>query len=336
MAGRYTDTVQRTITHGSLALVLVLGGASVASAQSARDLGVPYPHAPGAAATVVAPPATPPSALTPMTPSSYSDVSVPVPPPVYPAPHTSLMVDSPDLRIGATIAARIRTLDADLQILGMRGSDYFGPILTLLLGGGTLAFAIYADVNQPPGTTSPYPIYLYTSAGGMMARGVLSLVLMSNPSQTAIRYTHMPMRTASEVRERLRFGEEQLDSIADFARIGRILDGSINLATGLAVLPIVFGIGNFDPGQFTGWLLLGLGAVQVVVGIISLASMTEAERRQDAYHELRGRLLGTEAGQEDVEMLEREADARAASEPTITPTASISPAGAFAGAVITF
>ena len=335
-SGGYTDTVRSTITLSLV--VLVLQAASVASAQ-ASQLGSPYPPGSAAAATVTAPT----TVIAPIAPPSYDQVGVPSAPhtsaTIYPAPRGPMLADAPGLHIATSIATRLRVLDGDLQTLAMRGGgDYFGPIVQLVLGGAMVGFGVWMQLSPSSSTASWYPGYFFVTAGGSISRAILSLVLTSvnNPTGPAIRYSHMPMASSRDVRDRLRYGESQLDSLADLARIGRILDGSISIATGLAVLPIIFGSGTFQTSDFFGWLLLAFSAVQVVVGVVSLATTTWAEQRQAAYHELRDRLLATEVGSEDAEMLEREAADETASQVSVTPAISLGPSSGFAGATVAF
>jgi len=254
---------------------------------------------------------------------SYTDVSVPAPPSVggvYAAPRIGLMADSPSLHIGTTVATRIRALDADLQILAARGGgNFLDGILMLVSAAATVTWGVLLDTSSAPGTTSYAAIYLYTYGGASIARAILSFALMTNPSTPAIRFTHMPMGTNAEVRERLLYGELQLDALAEQARIARILDGSINLAVGLAVIPAYLGPNNFQVPNAADWFVLLLAGVSTVMGVVTLVSTTEAERRQAAYHELRDRVLATPEGmsEEDALMAETEARERA-SGPTIS------------------
>lgn len=350
--------MRRTRWLSSVALVaglVVLGSASVAGAQ-ASALGSPYPPEVGAAATVTPPDATtepvtaPTTAVTtapstatpiaPVTPPAYSDVAVPTPPssaPVYAAPRGTVVADSPDVHIGTSVATRLRALDADLQILAARGGgNILDGVLMLVSTAATVTWGVLLDTGSPPGTQSYAAIYLYLYAGASATRAVLSFALMTNPSGPAIRYSHMPMGTMGEVRERLRYGELQLDALADQSRIQRILDGSINLAVGLAVIPAYLGPNNFQVPNAADWFVLVLAGVSTVMGVVTLVSTTEAERRQSAYHELRDRVLATPEGIEDAERLEREAEVSASSTVSVSPILSIGPTGGFAGAKLTF
>ena len=146
---------------------------------------------------------------------------------------------------------------------------------------------------------------------------------------SAIQYSHMSMANTSEVRARLRFGETQLDALADMARIARILDGSLNVAAGLAVIPIYLGPTNFAfANPFDYFVLIG-AAISTVSGVITLFSSNEAERRQSAYHELRDRLLATPEGAEDDAALEAAGDGGHAAV-RVAPGVAVLPGGGFA------
>ncbi len=320
-----------------IAVLLALSFASGASAQTgAGDLGSPF--GPGvdadrgpASPTVVVSPSdgTPPTARA-VPPPSYEGVAVPPPPGVTAlyAPRVGLTASSSDVHIPSSIATRLRALDADLQILAARGGgSIVDGVLSMLTGGVSITIGIL--INGPP---SNY-LYVYGSVG--VVRGILSLALMTNPSSAAIQYSHMSMGTQSEVRARLRYGEAQLDALADMARIGRILDGSLNIAAGLAVLPVYLGPNNFEiTSPFDYFVLIG-AAISTVSGVITLFSTNEAERRQSAYHELRDRLLSTPEGAEDDAALETLASDETASI-QVTPSVAILPGGGFASLSGTF
>jgi hypothetical protein len=322
------DTTRRLTSLCGVGLtLLVLSTGSVAFAQ-ASALGSPYP----------------PETAVPDAPPAYGDVSIPTPPPgsvggVYAAPRSAVTADSPDVHIGTTVATRLRALDADLQILAMRGGGSFlDGILMLVQSAATVTWGVLRDMNaSPPGSVSYAAIYLYTYAGASAARAILSFAMMTNPSAPAIRYSHMPMGSMGEVRERLRYGELQLDGLADQARIGRILDGSINLAVGLAVLPAYLIPNSFEVRDLSDWFVIVLAGVSTVMGVVTLVSTTEAERRQSAYHELRDRVLATPEGMSEEDALESEAATSAqSSSVSVAPILSLSPTGGFAGATVTF
>lgn len=336
LGGGYTDIVRTTRWVGCLSGLVVglvvLSTGRVAFAQ-ASALGSPYPPDRGPAATV--------DTLTPVTPPAYAEVSVPTPPPasgVYAAPRGTVVADSPDVHIGTSIATRLRALDADLQILAARGGgSILDGVLMLVQSAATVTWAVLRDMNaSPPGSISYAAIYLYTYAGAAATRAILSFAFMTNPSAPAIRYSHMPMGSTAEVRERLRYGELQLDGLADQARIGRILDGSVNLAAGLAVLPAYLIPNNFEVRDLSDWFVIVLAGISSVMGVVTLVSTTEAERRQAAYHELRDRILSTPEGMSEEDALDSEAAASAHSDVSVAPILSLSPTGGFAGATLTF
>ena len=267
-----------------------------------------------------------PTASTP--PDAYG-TALPPPPdgPRYPvaqviSPARAGLSETGTLGIPSAVATRMRAIDADLQILAARGGgSIVDGVLSILTGGLSITLGIL--INGP---ISPY-LYLYGGAGAV--RGILDLALMTNPAGSAVTYTHMPMTTVDEVRARLRYGEHELEHLASMAQLSRILDGSINIATGLAIIPVYLGPINFaitDP--FDYFVLIGAG-ISAVSGIITLFSSTEAERRWGAYQELRDRLR--QDGHGDEEEIEFEAggegDEQARLEPTFDPGVSFSSAG---------
>jgi hypothetical protein len=323
--------------------LLVLGSGGVAFAQ-ASALGNPY--GPGAGASVgatatVGSSATVGPATPPALPPSYSDATIPTPPDggvvsVYPAPRVSgVVADNPNVHIATSTATRLRALDADLSILAARGGgNFLDGALMLASAAATTTWAVLLDTSGAPGVVSYAAIYLYMYSGAAVGRAILSFALMTNPGAASIRYSHMPMGTRAEVRERLRYGELQLDGLAEQSRIQRILDGSINLAIGLAVIPAYLGPNNFQVPNIQDWFVIVLAGLSTVMGVVALVSTTEPERRQSAYHELRDRILATPEGMEDEDALER--DAAEASGVSVAPIVSLGPTGGFAGATVTF
>ncbi|MCA9609973.1 MAG: hypothetical protein KC619_30460 [Myxococcales bacterium] len=315
----------------SAAVFLVLGASLVASsalAQSPRDL--------------LAPPAdqltpTPAPRVEPTPPDDDGSLDVPAPPgagaPIpdvrYPIPGSEDdIAEEPVIRIPSRITTRLRALDANLRALSARGGgNVVNAVLSMLTGG--LAITLGALKDNP---TDWMSIYLYVYGGTAAVRGVLDLVLTPNPSGAAITYQHMPMTSEAEVQERLEYGETQLESLAQQALIARILDASINIAAGAAVIPIYLAPNDFAIGNPLDYFILIGAGVSLVSGIISLASSSAEEQRWDAYRRLRERL--TE---------EHEEERRAGDEPTArapAPTwrlsASPSPTGGYAGFALAF
>jgi hypothetical protein len=231
-------------------------------------------------------------------PSAYEEVAVPPPPAStgpggvrYPRDHSPLrerVAHESGLRIPSGIATRLRALDSDFQVLAVRGgSGIVDGILSILAGGLsiTMGFLIgdYSTGMSP---------YLYVYGGANALRGLLDIVLVTNPSGPAIAFAHMPMTTMEEVQQRLEFGERELAGLADRARLARILDGSINVAAGLTFFPMFLGInGGFPVDSTIAWFVMVGAAVSAISGVITLLSTSEAERRWSAYEELRDRLV---------------------------------------------
>ncbi|MDQ3035349.1 MAG: hypothetical protein M3Y87_23295 [Myxococcota bacterium] len=242
------------------------------------------------------------------------------------------MTTDAGVRIPSGMATRLRALDSDFQVLAARGGgSIVDGILGILTGGLSITVGILL-INEPAGAgglnMSPY---LFTYGGASAVRGILSLVLMTNPSGPAIAFAHMPMTTMDEVRARLDYGERELAGLADRSRISRILDGSLNVAVGLAIIPIYLGPNNFEIRATFDWFVLIGAGISAISGVITLLSSTEAERRWSAYEELRDRL---EARGEDTRGREPEA-ARDEDELSLresAPGATILPmAGGFQG-----
>ncbi len=219
-----------------------------------------------------------------------SDAVVP-PPPAYQAPATDVVVPqppstqgtAPTLTLPASLHTRLRALDSDLLLLSARGGgNAFDGVLAILMGG--LSITLGALFNNP------LSAYLYLYGGGGIIRGTLSLVFMANPSGYAVTYAHMPMSTREEADARLEYGENALSTLASRAELSRILDGSLSVAIGLAIVPVYLAPNNFEfRSAFDYFVLIG-AAVSVVSGVMELASTSEAERRWNAYSQMRDML----------------------------------------------
>jgi hypothetical protein len=245
------------------------------------------------------------------------------------------------LQIRSSISTRLRSLDADLQVLAARGGgSVVDGVLAIVMGATSVGIGIFMDVtgSAPGPSMTPY-LYFYGGAG--IVRGVLDFASMRNPSGTAITYAHMTMGNLAEVRTRLRYGERELESLAQTSEIARILDGALSIGTGLAVVPVYLGPTNFSfTSAFDYFVLIG-AAVSATTGIITLFSATESERRWTAYREFRERLLATEQGAADDAELERAAEELAAFQTApagseLHPVLAGTTGGLFVGASGTF
>ncbi|MBX7196028.1 MAG: hypothetical protein K1X94_28490 [Sandaracinaceae bacterium] len=245
------------------------------------------------------------------------------------------------LQLRSSISTRLRALDADLQVLAARGGgNIVDGILAIAMGATSVGIGIFMDVSGSSPSPSITP-YLYVYGGSGIVRGILDFAFLRNPSTVAITYAHMPMGDLAEVRTRLRFGERELESLAQTAEISRILDGALSIGTGLAVVPVYLGPTNFTfSNAFDYFVLIG-AAVSATTGVITLFSANEAERRWSAYRELRERLLATEQGAADEREIEAAAEQLEAFETApasaeFHPVVAASQGGVFAGATGTF
>ena len=273
---------------------LAMGPAAAAAQEGADALGTPAP--PPGAARIPSPGATevpPPTGPTPIYPAP-TGTSVPPPPgaeppPVYGEgryPGNAQTAPTEGIRIPSRIATRLRVLDADFAAIASRSGSLVNGILSIVTGGISITIGILVNDEL----ISPY---LYVFGGAGVARGIIDLLLSPNPHDAYIQYSHMPMRNAEEVQARLEYGEQQLESTASRARLARILDASLNIGVGLAVVPVYLGPNDFEIDPFGAFILIGAG-ISIVSGVISLLSRSEAERRWAGYEELRDRLAEQE------------------------------------------
>lgn len=255
--------------------------------------------------TTTTPSTTPPStttqpSATPPSPSSELG-QVPPPPPTsydpevrYPSagggtarPEPYRVADSPDLALPSRVATRLRVLDSSLQALAARGGSGVVDGVLSIVGGATLTgIGIWQyDENRSLGG------YLLLWGSSNVIRGVVTLALNPRPARDHIAFTAMPMATMDEVMARLTFGENALETLARRSKVVRVLDASLNMAAGIAFIPMYLAPNDFkivDP--FDYFILIGSG-ISVLSGVISLFTRSDAERRWDAYQDLRDRLV---------------------------------------------
>lgn len=244
-------------------------------------------------------PEVPPGYQDPVPAPPTSDIPEPpasdmpaTPPPaiVAPAlPPANLVADENTFRIPARILTRLHALDRDLTALSLRGDTrVVDGILSLVTGGASIAFGVlYADASTG---NNAMATYLYIYGAGSIARGVLQLTLTPSVGDAAIAYGHMPMTSVAEVRDRLRFGEEELESLATRSRVARILDASISMAQGLAFIPFYLGPRDFKLVDFLDYFILIGAGVSIASGVVTLFTRSDAERRWAAYVDLRDSL----------------------------------------------
>lgn len=264
-----------------------------------------------------------------------------------PSPEEAAASVEPTIRIPSRITTRLRALDANLSALAARGGgNIVNAVLSLLTGGLAITLGALRVPNY-----DEMSVYLYVYGGVAAVRGVLDFVLTPNAQGPAITYQHMPMTTAEEVRDRLQYGERALGGLAEQSLIARVLDASLNMAAGVAVVPIYLAPKGFEVTDPLDYFVLIGAAVSIVSSIITFASTSPAEQRWSAYQQLRERLRrerreeleqGEEAAtQEEVdEASAEEAEALLlrplSADPALRFSVAPAPNGAFAGLSVTF
>lgn len=191
-------------------------------------------------------------------------------------------IEQQDVNIPSRIATRLRVLERNLQSLAGGSNAVLDGVLSFLTGGLFISIGVLSDDQR-------YSPYLYVYGGASIARGIVELAVVPNTNEVAIAYANMPMSTVREVKDRLRFGERSLEYLSDRSGLARILESTINIASGIAVVPLYLGPNDFEVRQpIDVFVVIGAG-ISVVSGLISLVTPTDAERRWDAYSELRRR-----------------------------------------------
>ncbi|MCA9600419.1 MAG: hypothetical protein KC417_00255, partial [Myxococcales bacterium] len=182
--------------------------------------------------------------------------------------------------------ARLRVLASDLNAVAARSDNgILSGVLSITTGALTITmgilFAEYSNVED----ASFLATYLYVFGGTSIARGIMELILKPDYREPALRYAHMPMRTPNEAAARLKYGEYALEDLADRSRAARLVDGSLSLAAGLAVLPVYLVPRDFEVDTIGVFVIIG-ASISIVTGLVTLFLTSEAEDRWDAYQEL--------------------------------------------------
>jgi hypothetical protein len=184
----------------------------------------------------------------------------------------------------------LRVLDSDLQQLARAGNPVASGVITMATGGLSIALAFLVAEDD---FLRNY-LVLYGSAN--VLTGITELAIRPNATGPSIAFTHMATGTPAEAQARLAFGEAALQRIARRARAARLISASIDVAVGLAIIPIFLGPNDFSVGDpFDYFVLLGSG-ISVVTGVISLVTRSPAEKYWAAYGDLDQRLRAPSAG----------------------------------------
>jgi len=202
------------------------------------------------------------------------------------------------------VANRLRALDGTWAALSTSGGPDIGNAVMSLVGAG-LEIAIGSLLLEfgDPGLES-MAAYLFVLGGTTVARTVIvEFILRPDPRGPAIEYMNMPVHPRSAALERLEYGETQLRALAERAWIARMVDGSLNIAGALAVVPAYLAPRNFTlASPLEAFIFIG-PAFALISGIITLASTTALEQRWAAYDRMRTELRSRRATQEEAELL---------------------------------
>ncbi|MCB9596416.1 MAG: hypothetical protein H6719_27080 [Sandaracinaceae bacterium] len=215
-------------------------------------------------------------------PDAYGD-DVPEPP-SYGAPVRS--------RTDAQLDDRLRVLDASWNVLGAQGLNYTNSVLSLIIGGAQVVVGgVFLEIGPPWDFIAP--IFMVTGGVQVARTIIVDFILRPNPQPIALEYLGMASGTRQERLARLRYGEEQLESLATASATLRYVDSGLNVAGAGALVAAYFGMRDdrrdFDPVE----LIFFVGpAISLVMAVINLFTPSNAERRWDAYREMRERMGG--------------------------------------------
>lgn len=218
-------------------------------------------------------------------PSYGGDQRVPPPPGYVPGTTRS------EAELELDVINRLRALDATYATLSTHGGPDIGSAVMSLIGAG-ISITIGALLLEfGDWTVESMAAYLFVLGGTSIARTVtVEFILRPDPRGPAIEYMNMPRAPRSAALERLEYGETQLRALAERAWIARMVDGGLNIAGALAVVPAYLAPKGFElHSPFEAFIFLG-PAFSLVSGIITLASTTALERRWAAYDQMRTRL----------------------------------------------
>lgn len=283
-----------------LAVLLALPGLAAAQQSPASSLGDP---ATGRAASPA--PAPRPAEVAPRPPDAADSVAVPQapgygeraevpPPPGYRGGGDDLETD---------VQNRLRILDATFATLSTTGGPDIGSAVMSLIGAG-IEIGIGALLLEfGDSSVDSMAAYLFVLGGTTVARTVLvEFILRPDPRGPSIQYMNMPYAPRSAALERLEYGETQLRSLAERAWIARMVDGGLNIAGALAVVPAYLAPKNFEiANPLEAFIFIG-PAFALISGIITLANKTNLERRWDAYDQMRRR-QSRRVSREEAELL---------------------------------
>lgn len=215
--------------------------------------------------------------------SGSADASVPAPP-GYGIGRPS----APGAGYDPAIGMRLRALDMSWRLLGSRGVDYVNGILSLVVGSAQI---VLGGVLVEDGTYAQLAPILIGTGSVMVARAIIvDFILRPNPQPIALRYAAMPFATPEERLARVRFGEAELESLAEQSFILRMVDSGINIVGAAAMIGGYMALRDSSRDFDAFELLFFLApAISTIMAVINLFSPSDTERRWDAYRQMRDR-----------------------------------------------
>lgn len=196
-------------------------------------------------------------------------------------------------QVSSPNATRLRILGANLRALSGGGNSTLNGIISIISGSAVAGLGAYLRIEGEDPLISSY---FFVLGGANITRGIVELALPTGSGDDGIAFENMPQRTPAEVRARIHFGETALAAVARRNRISRMLNGGINIAAGLAIVPLHLAPNGFRVDDFYDVFILVGSGISLVTGIVGLVTRSSAERRLAAYRALDARLESAEAG----------------------------------------
>lgn len=199
------------------------------------------------------------------------------------------------LHLPLDVAARMRAIDRDLMAVGARGStNIIDGIISAASGAALISLALYFDLVDTATSAGNLATFLYVSGAGLLARSAVELFVEPNPVEPAVHYAHLPMRSRAEADLRLRYGEGALANLASRYSASRVIESVISITSAVGLcFAYYLPQGGFVSSNPFSWIVAITAGISVVTGFATLLTRSDAERRWEAYRELRDHLAAT-------------------------------------------
>lgn len=198
-----------------------------------------------------------------------------------PSPRTSQATGTPENHFPSNenLLMQLRLLDQDMRYLSLQSQD---NVLEAVVAFATAGIGFVTGALVP----SDLAAYLYVASGSAVARGIIELAIPTGISGDYLEFSHMPQLYPQDAQNKIAFGEHAFSGVATRSMIKRILSGSINIASGIVTVPVYLAPKNFrfDTPVFD-YIIMITSGLSVLMGLITIFSPTEAEKRWSAYEE---------------------------------------------------